>query len=234
MPPAIKRRQVLVFAAASGMTLATAAMAEDEGSKEVEAVEDLMREHGVLRRALLVYAEAATRLQSGHGEVPLSVLGDTARLFRTFGEDYHEKAVEEAYVFSALIKGDAPYRGLVTTLKQQHARGREITEYISATASRGRGQVQPEILTAFVRMYAHHAAIEDTVLFPAWKRAVSDSQYRELSEKFEEIEKRQLGPDGYEHAVARIHRIEEALGIADLAQLTAAAPPAVASGSNGA
>ena len=232
MPTPLKRRQVLLFAAASGVAVAMAATQEDEGSKEVEAVEDLMREHGVLRRALLVYAEAATRLESGHGEVPLSALGNTARLFRTFGEDYHEKAVEEPYVFPALLKGDGPYRALVTTLRQQHQRGREITEYISATANRGRGPLQPEILTAFVRMYAHHAAIEDTVLFPAWKRAVSDSQYRELSEKFEEIEKRQLGKDGFEHAVAQIYRIEEALGLADLAQLTAAAPPAVAVGSN--
>ncbi len=232
MPSPIKRRQVLLFAAASGVALATAATAEGEGSKEVEAVEDLMREHGVLRRALLVYAEAATRLESGHGEVPLPALADTARLFRTFGEDYHEKAVEEAYVFPALTKGEGPYRGLVATLKQQHERGREITAYISTTASRGRGRLQPEILTAFVRMYAHHAAIEDTVLFPAWKRAVSDAQYRELSEKFEEIEQRQLGRDGFEHAVAQIHRIEEVLGLADLAQLTAAAPPAVATGSN--
>ena len=121
---------------------------------------------------------------------------------------------------------------MVATLKQQHERGREITEYISTSASRGHGQLQPDVLTAFVRMYAHHAAIEDTVLFPAWKRTVSDSQYRELSEKFEEIERRQLGRDGFEHAVAQIHRIEEAFGIGDLAQLTAAMPPAVASGSN--
>jgi hemerythrin-like domain-containing protein len=232
MPSLIKRRRVLLFAAASGVALATAATAaEEEGSKEVEAVEDLMREHGVLRRALLVYAEAASRLERGRGEVSLKALGDTAQLFRTFGEDYHEKAVEEAYVFPALLKKDGPYQGLVTTLKQQHERGREITEYISA-ATRGRGPLQPEVLTAFVRMYAHHAAIEDTVLFPAWKRTLSDAQYRELSEKFEEIEKRQLGSDGFEHAVAQIHRIEETLGIADLAQLTAAAPPAVGAGGN--
>ena len=226
MSSLIKRRRVLLFAAASGAALATAARAQEEGSKEVEAVEDLMREHGVLRRALLVYAEVATRLEHGHAEVPLKALGETAQLFRTFGEEYHEKAVEEAYVFPALLKKDGPYHALVTTLKQQHERGREITEYISAV-SRGRGPLQPQALTAFVRMYAHHAAIEDTALFPAWKRAVSDSQYRELSEKFEEIEKRQLGSDGFEHAVAQIHRIEESLGIADLAQLTAAAPPAV-------
>ncbi|HLO01180.1 MAG TPA: hypothetical protein VK208_22170, partial [Pyrinomonadaceae bacterium] len=33
---------------------------------EVTATEDLMREHGILRRALLVYQESATKLSGGH------------------------------------------------------------------------------------------------------------------------------------------------------------------------
>ena len=45
------------------------------GSKEVLAVEDMMREHGVLRRALLVYAEAAARLRSGQRPLPADALG---------------------------------------------------------------------------------------------------------------------------------------------------------------
>lgn len=42
-----------------------------------------MREHGVLRRALLVYSEAALRLVHGHPDVPLDAIGRTAALFRT-------------------------------------------------------------------------------------------------------------------------------------------------------
>lgn len=42
------------------------ASAEDENKKggEVTATEDLMREHGILRRALLVYTAAATKLHA--------------------------------------------------------------------------------------------------------------------------------------------------------------------------
>src|SRR5918994_7883236 len=54
---------------------------------EVTAAEDLMREHGILRRALLVYREAATRLRRDASSVPLDVLEKTANLFRVFGED---------------------------------------------------------------------------------------------------------------------------------------------------
>ena len=62
---------------------------------EVTAAEDLMREHGILRRALLVYRESAMRLRQDAASVPPEVLEKAANLFRVFGEDYHEKNLEE-------------------------------------------------------------------------------------------------------------------------------------------
>ena len=44
-------------------------------------------------------------------------------------------------------------------------------------------------------------------------------------DKLEEIERQQFGKDGYEDAVAQIRQIEQALGLADLAQFTAPPPP---------
>jgi hypothetical protein len=65
---------------------------------EVTAAEDLMREHGIIRRALLVYAESAVRLRRGSKDFSPEALQNTAKLFRSFGEDYHEKKLEEAYI----------------------------------------------------------------------------------------------------------------------------------------
>ena len=53
---------------------------------EVTATEDLMREHGILRRALLVYQESATRLRQDAASVQLDALEKAANLFRVFGE----------------------------------------------------------------------------------------------------------------------------------------------------
>ena len=61
---------------------------------EVTAAEDLMREHGILRRALLVYRESAIRLRQDAASVPPDVLEKAANLFRVFGEDYHEQKLE--------------------------------------------------------------------------------------------------------------------------------------------
>jgi hypothetical protein len=80
-------------------------------------------------------------------------------------------------------------------------------------------------LESFVLMYENHAAREDTIVFPAWKRVLSDRQLHDMGEKFEEIEKQQFGRDGYEEAVKQMGEIEQALGVADIGQFTPPPPP---------
>lgn len=225
-----RRRALSAIGAAALLPTIIRPSAAAEKDEEVEAAEDLMREHGVLRRALLVYSEAQSRLSGGTGDIPVSALRDAATLFRTFGEDYHERALEEKHVFPVLAKLGGQHAQLSKVLEQQHDRGREITAYLSAVTGGGRiadANAKPlaSALATFVRMYQHHAAIEDTVIFPAWKAAISKSQYHELSGQFEDLEQKMFGRDGFEDAVARIEKIEEAFGLADLSKLTPPAPP---------
>lgn len=234
------RRRWMVAAGVSTLGLALGAplaraaegkpMQEHEDEMAVTAAEDLMREHGVLRRALLVYSEAATRLTQGKGEVSASALAQMARLFRQFGEDYHERGLEEAHVFPSLTKTGGPNVALAKTLIAQHERGRQITDFIAASTRGGHlpsGVAAPlgSALTDFVRMYQHHTAIEDTVIFPAWKQSISPAQYGELSEEFEELEHKLFGKDGFDDAVEQVFKAERAFGLADLSALTAPAPP---------
>lgn len=207
-----------------------AAEKEKKGSeKEVTAAEDLMREHGILRRALLVYGEAAVRLHQNPAGVPPGALLKTANLFRTFGEDYHEKKLEEAFIFPTVKQKGGEAGGLADILTAQHARGREITDYIIAVTKAGKigANAGPlaDTLYAFIRMYEHHAAREDTIVFPAWKDALSDDQYDELTDKFEDIEHEQFGEDGFENAEKQISEIEGMMGLSDLSKLTAPPPP---------
>src|SRR5215475_6768518 len=103
--------------------------AEETGG-EVTATEDLMREHGVLRRALIVYSEAAAKLRVSAASVSPDALQKTAKLFRAFGEEYHEQKLEDAYIFPAVKKAGGPASALADILIAQHQRGREITNYI--------------------------------------------------------------------------------------------------------
>jgi hemerythrin-like domain-containing protein len=198
--------------------------------KEVGAVEDLMREHGVIRRALLVYRESAARLRNNRGNVDPQAIARTAKLFRSFGEDYHERKLEEAHIFPAVRKAGGPAAAYVDVLIAQHNRGREITDYILALTGKGAigtGDVEPlaRVFDSLDLMYSNHAAREDTIVFPAWKDALSERQLHEMGDEFEDIEREQFGKDGFEDAVAQIGQIEQTLGFADLAQFTAPAPP---------
>ena len=201
-----------------------------QGEPEVTATEDLMREHGVLRRALLVYQEAAVKLAKA-ATIPSEPLQRTAKLFRDFGEEYHEKKLEEAYIFPAVKKAGGAAAAYADILITQHQRGREITDFILATTSGSKiasANIKPFVtaLESLVRMYEHHAAIEDTVVFPAWKETQNAEQLDEMNDKFEEIEHQQFGEDGFENALKQMEEIEQSLGLGDLAQFTAPAPPA--------
>jgi hemerythrin-like domain-containing protein len=200
---------------------------QESKDPEVTATEDLMREHGVIRRAIVVYREGATRLRSKPARVPLDALQKTAKLLRTFAEEYHEKQLEEAHLFPAVKKAGGAAASLVDILITQHSRGREITDYVIAVTAApigAKADTLARTLEGFARMYEEHAAIEDTIVFPAWKRTMNEKQLDEIGDLFEDIEHKTFGKDGFDDAVDQITAIEKALGI-DLAGMTPPSPP---------
>jgi hemerythrin-like domain-containing protein len=210
---------------------------EGEGHMKIEvtAIEDLMREHGILRRILFVYSEAAGKLRqtsasSVEPEPAKSLyepLHEAAKLFRDFGENYHEKALEENYIFPAISKIPGEIAALSEILITQHKRGMEITDYVLAATNGSGKDIQrlTSVIETFVRMYRAHTAREDTIVFPAWKQTLDSQQYHEMSEKFEEIEHKQFGEEGFNSIVSQITAIEKQLNLYDLSQFT---PKAIA------
>ena len=69
-------------------------------------------------------------------------------------------------------------------------------------------------------MYAPHVAREDTVLFPALHVIVTRQEYEALGEKFDEIEHKTFGADGFDIYLDQVTAFEKRLGIYDLAQFT--------------
>jgi len=167
-------------------------------------------------------------LRANPGGVPPDSLQKSAKLFRAFGEDYHEKKLEEAYIFPAVKQAGSEAAGLADVLAAQHQRGREITDYILSITQgaklSGNAEALARALESLVRMYRAHAAREDTIIFPAWKKTMTAKQLDEIGDKFEDIEHQQFGEDGFEDAVRQMAEIEGSLGLSDLNLFTA--PPA--------
>lgn len=198
---------------------------KEEGKKaeEVSAPEDLMREHGVLRRILLVYEDIHGRLMSGK-EFPPETLSSAAEIIRKFIEQYHEK-LEEDYLFPRFRKAGKLVE-LVTLLKEQHEAGRRLTPLVMQLAAPSALKEAPkrkelaDTLHLFLRMYRPHAAREDTILFPALRTVVSEKEFHDLGEEFEEKEEKLFGEGGFEKIVAQVTELEKTLGIYELAQFT--------------
>jgi hemerythrin-like domain-containing protein len=196
---------------------------EQEQGEEVSANEDLMREHGILNRVLLVYEEGLRRLD-GQQELDPDVLSSAARIIRNFVEDYHERT-EENYLFPRFQQAGTLV-DLVTVLQQQHDAGRRVTDRVLqlATANGFRDptsrQALGDSLRQFIRMYRPHEAREDTVLFPAFHKLVSAQEYDALGDQFEQRERQIFGGDGFDMARDQVQALEQQLGIYDLAQFT--------------
>jgi hypothetical protein len=100
------RRTVLQvgFAAASVAVVAHACSDnEKEQAEEITPPEDLMREHGMLDRVLLIY-DAAIRRLSANEDFDPAVISDSAKLVQDFIQNYHEKS-EEDYSPAAVPPG---------------------------------------------------------------------------------------------------------------------------------
>ena len=208
----------------------TSEQSADEAAAAASATEDLMREHGILRRVLMIYQESAVKLRQDPNSVSPENLEKAVQLFRVYGEDYHERRLEEAYIFPAIKKSTNSASLYTDVLQAQHARGREITDYLLKVTSLDKiptASVKSlaAALESFARMYAHHSALEDTIVFPAWKEVIGARELDELGAKFKEIEEEIFNEDGFEAAQRRITEIEEVLGLANIGMFTEPAPP---------
>jgi hemerythrin-like domain-containing protein len=207
-----------------GISFLTSCKDNEEEEKGVSPPEDLMQEHGLLNRVLLIYDTCRIQFLDKKN-FPADMLYNAANIIRTFVEDYHEKQ-EENYLFPRFEKANQ-LTNLVKVLRQQHQAGRNITDHVmqlskSITRTENENQKLIQLLTLFNTMYRPHEAREDTVLFPAFRKIVSKHEYDSLGEEFEKNEHKLFGEDGFESMVNKVAGIEKSLGIYELSQFTPA------------
>src|SRR5258708_25083069 len=171
------RRHLLVGAAGS-LLLSASAFADSRRQatpkkKTAESIpvtptEDLMREHGVLQRILLIYEAGSRRISQGE-DIDPAVFSQAAETMRDFIHDYHEKS-EEEHVFPRFKKAGRMVE-LVDVLMVQHTAGRKLTERILQTAEASRGNKEQRTamtdgMQAAITLYRSHSGRQDTHRIP--------------------------------------------------------------------
>jgi hemerythrin-like domain-containing protein len=189
----------------------------------VPPTEDLMQEHGLLNRLLLIY-EAVIKYLTVHHTIPHHALEQAVHLMKVFVEDYHEK-MEEDYIFPLFEKHKKQVR-LVKTLRNQHLKGRAITAQIQTILAQKEYhktsvlRTLKPLLQRFITMYRPHESREDTVLFPLVRSLITEQEFKVIGELFEDSEHALFGPHGFKSLVHKVERIEKELGIYQLEQFT--------------
>ncbi|MBX3159762.1 MAG: hemerythrin domain-containing protein [Deltaproteobacteria bacterium] len=208
------RRSFLVATGAAIVGVGISADAAPRGRAAVTPIEALVCDHGILRRVMYLYDEAARRME-GNEDVAMDVVGACAATIRRVIEDVHER-LEEELVFPRL---ERTHGELVGVLRRQHGVGRGLTDQVLALMKGASADHLVFSLRAFTRMYRPHADREDTVVFPAVRDAVGPAGYRELGEQLGERTRQLLGSRDEDRALEDVARLERALGVDDLAKL---------------
>ncbi len=190
--------------------------------EEIPLTEDLMREHGVLNRVLLIYEEIIKRIDNTT-DFSIATLDGAVTIIKSFIEEYHEK-MEEDYLFPLFEQQKKEVR-LVRTLKKQHIKGRELTanikKLLAHTPLTNKDKMAiKSLLQKFIRMYRPHEARENTELFPLVRSLMSEQEFKDLSEKMDDLEHKLFGKDGFEKIVKKVEDLEKDLGIYQLEQFT--------------
>lgn len=193
-----------------------------ENEEQIPLTEDLMREHGILNRILLIYEELIKRFENG--EMQLKALDQAATIIKDFIENYHEK-LEEDFLFPVFEKKKVQVK-LIKTLRLQHSKGRDITAKLKTiahdqtTVDKKTCRLVISLLKKFIKMYRPHEAREDTVLFPQVRSLMSETEFKALGEKFEDLEHELFGEEGFFTTVKKVESIEKSLNIYDLEKFT--------------
>lgn len=218
------RRKFLSYIPAATFAFASVisgaeADAATQHSPSVGAIETLMRGHGILMRAVIIYDVVRERI-SKHQETEPALILKTTAVIHTYLHDFHEK-MEESYIFKPMEKAHIEFAS-IQELKIQHGTGYELITRITNLAKSGKiGADLSGDLDSFTRMYRYHAAWEDTVVFPAFDAMERRSELAELAVTFESEEKTILGHAGFETFVNDIAGVEKQLGIYDPSRWTA-------------
>jgi hemerythrin-like domain-containing protein len=224
----IRRREFLRNGVSLGLLTGVAGLGllAGCGKEEAEGIapaEDLMREHGVLNRIMLIYDACRMHLVNGE-EFSTGALNNAAGIIRTFIEDYHEK-LEEDYLFPRFEKANVLI-DLIRVLRDQHKAGRILTDQIiqltktSVIELKDDSQKLIRLLGDFNSMYRPHEAREDTQLFPSIRKVVTGNEYFALGEDFEDKEHELFGESGFEGIVEKVGTLEKQLGIFELSKFT--------------
>jgi hemerythrin-like domain-containing protein len=175
-------------------------------------IEILANEHGVIRQALNSCNQARQRMEEGTNP-PVEFFEKMVDFARNFVDKRHHFK-EEYLMFGKLAeKHQSELDAEIEALRQQHDHGREyVSEMANALDGYGQGKdaqvtIMLENLAPYTTMLRHHIHREDTVFYPMVEEALSQEELDDLAALYAK-EDEKLGQD----AMERVRGLVDELG----------------------
>ena len=156
----------------------------------MDVLDTLSNEHGLIRRFLEELARAEDELENG--QVPPGEFFEKAVDFaRTFADRYHHYKEEVLMFVRVAHRKPGELGGQLEVLRRQHDMSRSLVDQIAGrlaaykTGDREAGATLRELLGAYRSLLTRHLQIEDRVLFPTARAALTAEDMAELHLEFE-------------------------------------------------
>jgi hemerythrin-like domain-containing protein len=189
----------------------------------VSPAEDLLREHGVTQRLLLIFEEGARRIETNQ-ELPTDPFLSALDIARRFVDEYHAR-VEEEQVFPQFERAQR-LGELIPVLRRQHRVAARISEQLAQSFGSGAAETPAArgstiaLLRSYARMQRAHEARESTLLIPAMRAIMTAGAFDALYDAVKQKETAVLGADGLFTVIDEIAALERTLEIRDLDRFT--------------
>lgn len=181
----------------------------------MKPTEVLKEEHRVIERVLGVLEKAATRLERGE-QLPKDLFPKAVEFIRGFADRCHH-GKEEGSLFPLLERQGIPRQGgPIGVMLFEHEEGRrwvKLMDEAGARYSRGEEGAAKGLIEGargYSQLLQAHIGKEDHVLFPMADQVLSETDQAGLLERFEAVEREEMGAGVHEHYH---HLVEELEGM---------------------
>ncbi len=178
----------------------------------MKPTQELMNEHRVIEKMLVVLAKGCERLDKGN-EVDQQMFKDAVDFFRTFADKCHHTKEEKLLFEKMMERGVSGEVGPIAVMMREHQDGRAHVKKLAGLTEDGLENRKGIIRTgrAYVDLLSKHIQKEDNVLYPLANQVLETEDQEELEKGFEAVEKEVMGPGVHERYQSMIERWEESL-----------------------
>ena len=185
--------------------------------------EMLSRDHALMERLMISIESMIANIANG-ASMDLRPLNRAALLMKKLGAEHH-MADEERLIFPRL-ETSGRHEDLLKTLRLQHDKGRAIIDRIIDTTQAGGVDTVGEmneivrLCMSFIVMYRSHAAIEETVLFPALYDFTSNDEIMNIQAIMRGEEEGLMRDQRFRNMMDSLAAIEAVAGTSDISRFT--------------